>query len=63
MQQFYYDLDLQVFESDGRFVYSVIQATDAAGTDYEVLVSGSADTAEEALREAVRALTSHVENL
>lgn len=63
MEQFYYDLNLQVAEVDGVFVYSVVQESDMQGEDYEVLVSGSADNPEEALRTAVEALLAHVKNL
>jgi hypothetical protein len=63
MKQFYYDLNLQVAEVDGRYIYSVVQESDMQGEEYEVLVSGSADTAEEALRVAVEKLTEHVKNL
>ena len=63
MNQFYYDLNLQVAESDGRYVYSVVQAATVGEEDYEVLVSGSADAPEEALQVAVEALKQHVKNL
>ena len=44
----YYDFNVQIWEEEGRYFYSVIQEFTEDGGDYEVLGYGEVDTIEDA---------------
>lgn len=56
MKKYYYDLNIQVWEEKGEYLYSVIQEFDFDGRDQEVVSMGSETTLDRALYDVRKAI-------